>query len=153
MTSQSSSPPTTPRGAVTCATSPSSAPYATTIRPTGQLVSASRAPRRKTRPYSAAVSVIQPRGSTLHPDRHAARGEVPLRFAHPVLAVVEDRGDERGAGAAGDEPLVEVLERARAARRDDRDADPLDDGPGELEVVARARPVAVHARQQDLAGT
>ena len=49
-------------------------------------------------------------------------------------------------------PVDEVLERADAAAGDDRHADGVDDGPGELEVEALPGAVAVHRREQDLAG-
>src|SRR5262249_3877300 len=85
------------------------------------------------------------------PDRNAARAEVILCLPHGVLAVVEQGGDERRARAARREAPDHVRERPPAARRDDRDADALDDGTRQLEVVAEPRAVAVHAREQDLA--
>ena len=44
-----------------------------------------------------------------------------------------------------------MLERPGTPRCDHRDPDAVDDGAGELEVVARARAVAVHAGEEDLA--
>ena len=83
-------------------------------------------------------------------DGDAGRREVLLGLADAIRAVVEDRGRERGVGA-GVQRRGEVLERARAAGGDHRHADGLGDRARELEVVAVVRPVAVHARQQDLA--
>ena len=56
-------------------------------------------------------------------------------------AVVEDRRRQRGVGA-GVQRVGEVLERAGAARRDDRHADGLGDRAREREVVAVVRAVA-----------
>ena len=69
-----------------------------------------------------------------------------------VLAEVEDRRRQHGVGAAVDDPLDEVLERADPAAGDHRHADRLADRAGQLEVEAVAGAVAVHRRQQDLAG-
>ena len=54
-------------------------------------------------------------------------------------------------GAAGGDALVEVLERADAAARDDRDVDRVAHRLQQLDVVAGLGAVAVHRREQDLA--
>ena len=46
----------------------------------------------------------------------------------------------------------EMIERADAAGRDDRDADRVGDRAGELEIEALAGAVAVHGGEQDFAG-
>ena len=80
------------------------------------------------------------------------REQVLLSSATRVLGVVEDRGRERGVGAAAREDVDEVLERAGAAGRDHRDGHRRRHGGGQLAVEAGARAVAIDRRQQDLAG-
>ena len=75
--------------------------------------------------------------------------QVGLGLLHGVLPVVEDRSRERGVGDP--QPLGEVLERADAARGDHRDGHRPAHALEELEVVARPRPVPVHAREEELA--
>ncbi len=65
---------------------------------------------------------------------------------------MEDRRGQRGVGAAAREDVGEVIERAGAARRDHRDVDGVGHGGGHLAVEAGPGAVAVHRRQQDLAG-
>jgi hypothetical protein len=67
-----------------------------------------------------------------------------------VLSVVEDRRGQGSVGSAIDEPATQVVERAHAARRDDGHRHPLGHRAGQLQVVALASSVAIHARQQDL---
>src|SRR5882762_8814765 len=76
-----------------------------------------------------------------------------LRLADRVLTVVEERRDQGGARAARSETLEEMIEGARAAGRNHRDADAVDDRTRQLDVVAEAGAVAVHAGEEDLAGS
>jgi hypothetical protein len=69
-----------------------------------------------------------------------------------VLAVVEDRGGEGSVSTAHEDALGEVVEGADAAGGDHGNRDRIGDGAGEGEVVALRGAVAVHAREQDLAG-
>src|SRR5262245_24240895 len=85
------------------------------------------------------------------PHRQAAAGEEVLGLGDGVLAVMEDRRREHGVGA-GLEPLRQVAELADAARGDDRDGHGVGDRAHQLEVVAGAGAVAVHAGEEDLAG-
>ena len=78
--------------------------------------------------------------------------QVALQVGDAGIGVVEDRRRERRVGAAGREDVGEVLEPAGAARGDDRNVHGIGDRGGQLAVEAGARAVAVHRRQQDLAG-
>ena len=75
-----------------------------------------------------------------------------LQLRDRVLGIVEDAGGQRRVGAAGGEHVEKVLERAGAARRDDRDRHRIGHRGGQLAVEAFAGAVAVDRRQQDLAG-
>src|SRR5262249_21368187 len=90
--------------------------------------------------------------SRLAPHLDAAPAQVGLRLGDRVGAEVKDRRRERRVGAAVDQALVEMLERAGAAGGDHRHGYALRDRARELEVVAVLRAVAVHAPQGDLAG-
>ena len=74
-----------------------------------------------------------------------------LDLGHRVPAEVEDRGAEDRVGACAQD-LDEVVELAGTPRSDHRDRDGPRNRAGQLEVVAGLRPVAVHARQEDLPG-
>ena len=80
------------------------------------------------------------------------RAQVPLQLGHAGLGVVKDRRGQRGVGVAAREDVGEVVERAGAARGDHRNVDGVGDGGGHLAVEAGLRAVAIHRRQQDLAG-
>lgn len=67
-----------------------------------------------------------------------------------MVPIVKNRGGKRGVGQG--EALGDVLEAPDAPRRDDGHVDGLGDGAQELEIVAGAGTVAVHAGEQDLAG-
>ena len=82
----------------------------------------------------------------------ARRGHHRLRLGDGVLAEVEDAGGQHAGGAAVDDALDQVLQRADAAAGDHRHADRVGDRAGQLEVEALLGAVAVHRGQQDLAG-
>src|SRR5688500_14646312 len=84
--------------------------------------------------------------------RNAARCEVFLRLADGVLAEVEDRGGQHGAGAAVGETFVQMFEGADTAAGDDRDGHGAPHRPEQLAVVAGLRAVTIQRREQDLAG-
>ena len=88
---------------------------------------ASSAPRRKTRAVERRACRRASPGHAAPPsapDRHAARREVRLRLADGVLAVVEDRRDQRRARAArASSPSYRCSSVPDAARRDHRDVD------------------------------
>ena len=79
-------------------------------------------------------------------------GEPGLQVGHRVLGEVEDRGGQRRVRPAAREDVLEVLERSRAARGDDRDLHRRRHGGGQLAVEAGARAVAIDRGEQDLAG-
>ena len=74
-----------------------------------------------------------------------------LGLADRELAEVEDRRREHGVGA-GAHAAQEMIERTDAARRDHGHGHAARHLARQLEIVALARAVAVHARQQDLSG-
>src|SRR5262245_55795405 len=78
--------------------------------------------------------------------------EIALGLAHGVLPEVEDRRHQYGVRLALAHAVGEMGERARATGGDHRDADGLRYRARQLQVVASARAVPVHAREQDLAG-
>ena len=84
--------------------------------------------------------------------RGSQRRPSPAWPPHRVGRVVEDRGAEHGVGVAALDGLDQVLEPPGAARGDHRDVDAVGHRAGELELVAVLGPVAIHAREQDLAG-
>src|SRR5262245_10566649 len=83
--------------------------------------------------------------------RDAGAREVRFRFGDRVVGVVEDRRGERRIGASFDEPGAQMVELADATRCDHRDRYCVGDGSRELEIVAFARAVAIHAREKDFA--
>src|SRR5262245_8449768 len=85
------------------------------------------------------------------PDVDAAGRQEVLRLADRVLAEVEDRGGEHRVGARL-ETAGQVRELADATRRDHRDRDGGRDRADEVGVIAGAGAVAVHARDEQLAG-
>src|SRR5581483_2073269 len=65
---------------------------------------------------------LRPPGSeraVLQADGDASRCQVFLRLRDGILAEVEDRGGEDGAGTAFGQALVEMLQRAHATAGDD----------------------------------
>src|SRR5437879_1064569 len=74
--------------------------------------------------------------SSRPPHRDAPGGEVLLGLPDRVLAEVEDRGGQDGAGAAVGDALVQVFEGADATAGDDGDGHGLAHRPEELAVVA-----------------
>src|SRR5438105_284363 len=60
------------------------------------------------------------RASPLCPDGDASRSQVFLRLRYGILAEMEDRGSQDGAGPAVGQALVEVVEGADPATGDDR---------------------------------
>jgi hypothetical protein len=77
------------------------------------------------------------------PDLHAPLCEVPLNLPHGQLAEVEERRGEHRVGPRRD-GLVEMLERARAARGDDGNADGGGHARYELQVVPELSAVSVN---------
>src|SRR5918995_806907 len=75
-----------------------------------------------------------------------------FRIADPVGAVVENRRAEDRVRPALRDRLAEVVELAGASGSDHRHTDGLRDRSGQLDVIAVGRAVAIHAREQDLAG-
>ncbi len=86
------------------------------------------------------------------PDGDAGGGQRRLGLGHRVLAEVEDRRRQHGVGAAVHHALDEVVERADATAGDHRHGHRVGDGPVSTQVEAVAGAVAVHRREQDLAG-
>ena len=82
-------------------------------------------PRRASRPGRAGRSG-RPGGRSKESasDWNAPGEQVVLELGDGMLGKMEDRRRQRGVGFAPREDLGEVLERAGAARRDDRDATP-----------------------------
>src|SRR3954466_4719470 len=105
---------------------------------------------RKTTPPERPSSEASRRRNDSH--RNASCCEIFLGLADGVLAEMEDRGRQHGAGPAVGQAFVEVFERADAAAGDDRDRHGLPDRPEQLAVVAGLRSVTVHRGEQDLAG-
>src|SRR5207249_11488294 len=92
------------------------------------------------------------RASRLAPYLDAALAQVGLRLGDRVRPEVEDRRRQHRVGATLDEPLVEMLEGAGAARSDHRHRHGQRDRARELEIVTVLGSVAIHAGQEDLAG-
>src|SRR3954451_8063081 len=65
------------------------------------------------------VTCVRPRASG-RTDRHPMAGKGGFGLPHRELAEVEDRRGEQTGGAAVGRPGTEVLERADAAARDER---------------------------------
>jgi hypothetical protein len=74
-----------------------------------------------------------------------------LASAMVIVAEVEDRGGQHGRGAAFRHAFDEVIERADPARGDHGDVHRVGNGAGQRQVEARARAVAIHRGEQDLA--
>src|SRR5690349_501142 len=86
------------------------------------------------------------------PNSDTGTGQMRLRLADAIGAEMEDRRRQHGGGVAVADALDEMVERADAARGDDRNGDGVGDGTGEGNVEARFGAVAIHRGQQDLAG-
>src|SRR5215469_13192302 len=102
-----------------------------------------------TRPWASHLS--SPR-STLTPRASRARrarpGSVsPRRWC---ACQVEHGCDEDGVGLALDHPPAEIIERSHATRGDDGHGDRLGNRARQLEIVAIARAVSIHAGEEDL---
>ena len=65
---------------------------------------------------------------------------------------MEDRGGEHGARMALADALDQMIERADAARGDDRHRDRVGNGARQRDIEAQAGAVAVHGGQQQFAG-
>src|SRR5581483_2291241 len=78
----------------------------------------------------------KPRSTVLGAHGDASGSQVFLRLRYGILAEVEDRGGQDGAGAAFGQALVEVLQGADPAAGDDRDGHGLAHRPEEFAVVA-----------------
>ena len=91
-------------------------------------------------------------GRRLGANGDAGSRHVLLGFADGVGAEVEDGGGEHGAGVAVLHAIDEMVERADAARGDDRNGDGVGDGARQGEVEAGLGAVAIHGGEQDLAG-
>ena len=89
-----------------------------------------------------------PTGRTTTPDV----GHQRLRLGDRVLLEVEDRRGEHGVGPTEHDAVDEVIERADATAGDHRHGHRVGDRPGQFEVEALPRAVAIHRREQDLAG-
>src|SRR5665213_1983866 len=76
-----------------------------------------------------------------------------LRLGDGEGAEVEDRGGEHGRRATLGDAVDQVVERADAARGDDRNRYGVRYRPREREIEARLGAVAVHRGEQDLART
>src|SRR5262249_46590941 len=79
-------------------------------------------------------------------------GHVLLGLADRIRSEMEDRGGEHGAGVSFGDAVDEMVERADAARGDDRYGHRIGDGSRQFEVQARFGAMAVHGREQDLPG-
>jgi hypothetical protein len=82
-----------------------------------------------------------------------SRGHQRLGLADREFAVVEDAGRQHRVGAADADAFGQVFECADAARRDHRHRHRIADGARQLEIEADLGAVAVHAGEQDLAGS
>ncbi len=102
----------------------------------------------------AAVPTAQRAAVEVRAHRHVALGEAGLELAHTDVAVeargVEDRADDRGLRAACGQPVGDVVDVARATRRDHGDVHRVGDGARDVEVVARRGAVVVDAVDDDL---
>src|SRR5690606_28955297 len=87
------------------------------------------------------------------PHGDAPLGHVALGLGNGELAEVEDAGREHRVGAADRHAVGEVRELAHATRGDHGHFDGVADRAGQGQVETLAGAVAIHARQQDLAGT
>src|SRR5829696_2037042 len=70
-----------------------------------------------------------------------------------VFPEMEDRSRQHGIGATRRQTFTQMVEVARAARRDHRDVHGPGDGFQEREVVAITSAIAVHAGEQDFPRT
>src|SRR5690606_20355315 len=88
---------------------------------------------------------FRPPAAALEPHAHALVGQEALGLADAVRALVEDARGEYRVGAAGNEAVVQVIERTDAAGRDHGHRHRLRDRLQQLDVVAGLGAVAVHA--------
>ena len=82
-------------------------------------------------------------------DGDAFVAEVLLHLTNGEFSEVSDRGDEDGVGVGIGNGMVEVFERAGAARGDDGDGDGVSDGASHRDVVAGLCAVGVHTGGED----
>jgi len=83
------------------------------------------------------------------PDGEPASSQISFCFADGERSVVEDGCAESAVGASYGQTFVDVLERSHATRGDYGNRNSVDYRSRELQVVARARAIAIHAREQD----
>ena len=124
---------------------------------------AGRARCRRFRPYrpprcrcrkrrSMPARLASRQGLPLRPHRNPGRRQMGLGLGDAEHAEMEDRGGEHGGGVAIPDPLDQMVERADAARGNDRNRHRIGDGAGQRNVEALPRAVAVHRGEEDLAG-
>ena len=106
--------------------------------------------RRRTTRSAPVFPGRRVRGARGSAHRAAGGAQRVLDLADPELAEVEDARGQHGVGSRLD-GRGEVLEPARPAARDDRDAHGGAHGPEHLDVVAAAGAVGVHRVEQHLA--
>ena len=88
----------------------------------------------------------------VEPHRQARRRHETLGLSYGAFTIVKDRGREHRRGVAVAHPFHQMLEPADPAARDHRHRHRIGNRPGQFEVEAALRPVAVHGGEQDLAG-
>src|SRR6185437_15456849 len=82
----------------------------------------------------------------------SARAQVALELGNRTLAVMDDRGDDGGVGAARGKRVEQMARFARAARGDHRDSHSVRDHPGYFEIVAGLGAVGVDRIDAQFAG-
>ena len=101
---------------------------------------------------SHAATSSAPTGSAGRTHRDATRRELGLERWDGGDLVVQERGEEGRLGAAIGQDLDHVGAAPRPTRGDDGHPDRIGHGARQLDVVAAARPVAIDAGQEHLAG-
>ena len=69
-----------------------------------------------------------------------------------MLAEVEDRGRQTGAGPGRGEAIVQMFQGADPAGGDHRHRNRVNDRPGQRQVITVLGPIPVHAGQQNFTG-
>jgi len=95
------------------------------------------------------LSVLRGKKYASQVHRDAAVAEVFFHLGDGVILEVSDRGHQDRIGAAGDDGVVEVVERSGSAGGDDGDIDGVGHCLIQFVIVAGLGAVGVHARQQD----
>src|SRR5882672_1279748 len=85
------------------------------------------------------------------PHLNSLLGKKPLHVAHGEFTEVKNASSQHGIGPSFEQHIRHVLERTRAAARDDRHTDGLADAPGDDEIETGLGPVRVDAVEHDLA--